>query len=140
MEMQEMYVGTVEATGTAVRDTRKLVRFEAEQLASYHEPGMHKGQISDLCGVNQLLFRTADGRLVIFEECWSHWQSEPTTSTLLLVDKAALGPMGRFAALGAIAGDEFTRALTLDEALAPAPVVDDMLDVRTTIASQADLC
>ena len=118
MEQHEVYVGSVQAGNSGqVLDTRKLVKFEGEQLASYFEPGTHKGNVTDTRGVNQLLFRAADGRLVIFEENWSNWQGEPSSSTLLVVGLDDLGPMGRFAGLGAAAGDEFTRALTLDEGL-----------------------
>ena len=135
MEQHEVYVGSVQAGNSGqVLDTRKLVKFEGEQLASYFEPGTHRGQVTDTRGVNQLLYRAADGRLIVFEENWSHWQNEPTSSTLLVIGLDDLGPMGRFAGLGAAAGDEFTRALTLDEGLTQPSDLADLEPVTAFLA------
>ena len=113
----KVWVGMIESSGNGlVHDDRtKEVEFFGEELASRTEPGTHNGRLSDTRGVDQVLWRTADGRLFVHEKSWSRWQGESTVYALHRVTPAMLGPTGRFAELGV--GTEYERPLTLDEAV-----------------------
>lgn len=118
MDKIEVYIGSVQASSSGMTlDTTKKVEFTGERIASYNEPGTHKGNVSDTRGINQTLYKTSNGRLIAHIEDWSHWQGEPSTYSLIEVTAADLEPGGQFERLGDVAG--YGRALTLDEALAP---------------------
>lgn len=137
MDTIEVCIGSVTASsGGLSLDTTKAVTFQAEQIASYTEPGTDRsGTVSDTRGIDEVLYRLEDGRLVVYRISWSHWQGEPNVYSLFLATSEDLGPMGRFAMLGA--QTEFGRALSIDEALggglAPEPVgaflAGDLLDI-----------
>ena len=117
MEKQTVYVGSITSGSSGiVQDNRRPVEFEGEEIAQRTEYGLGRdGATTDTRGVTETLYRTADGRLVVHVEDWSHWQGEPTTESLIQVEQADLEPGGRFEALGWEAG--LGRPLTLDEAL-----------------------
>ena len=117
MDTIKVYIGSIQTGSSGLtRDTTKTVEFEGEAIASYNEPGTGRdGGVTDTRGVKQTLYRTADGRLVAHTECWSHWQNEPTSYSLVEVEPSDLQPGGNFETLGDVAG--YGRALTLDEAL-----------------------
>jgi len=120
-------VGTIEAlNGGAVQDGTQEVEFEGVKVGSYTEYGFsdRTGALTDTRGVDETLYKTADGRLVVHIEDWSRWQGEPTTYTLQEVTPEDLAPTGRLAQLGAEAG--FGRPLSLDEALEPPPEWEDV--------------
>ena len=84
--------------------------FDGEWLGKYYE------QPDNTRGVTQTLYRTADGRLVVHVEEWSHFYGQQTFETLREVTEADLLPGGRFELPGMNSG--FWTPLTLDEALA----------------------
>jgi hypothetical protein len=96
--------------GRAVAHLRP-VEFEAQELGRY---GTLTGD-NDTRGIDQTLYKTEDGRLIVYNKDWSLWQGEPTTYSLHQVDEADLSPTGEFSDLGYESG--FGRPLTLDEAL-----------------------
>lgn len=96
-------------TGQLQDDIQK-VTFEGEKLNSITN---YYG--SDTRGVDQILYRADDGRLVVHTCDWSNWQGETTTYTLEQVTEEDLGPNGPYGQLGQ--GTELSRPLTLDEAL-----------------------
>ena len=113
MKTIELLVGTVRAFNNGyVQDTRRPVEFVGEELASTFR---YTGD-DDTRGVTETLYRTEDGRLVVYVEDWSRWQGEPSHYYLEQVDRADLDIGGRFEELGRKAG--FGRPLTLGEALA----------------------
>ena len=119
MKNISVYVGAVEATANGhTQDTRRVVEFTGEELASNEEYGYHKGNLTETRGVTETLYRTEDVRLVVHVKDWSQWQGEPSTEHLVEVTDADIQPGGRFETLGSDAG--YGRALTLDEALRPA--------------------
>ncbi|MCI0398824.1 MAG: hypothetical protein L0332_24265, partial [Chloroflexi bacterium] len=70
---------------------------------------------NDTRGVDQTLYRTEDGRLIVYTEEWTRWQGETSTYTLHEATEADLRPGGDLEMLGYECG--FGRPLTLDEAL-----------------------
>ena len=107
----------VTASGGATQDNRREVKFEGVEVASRTEYGYDdkRGGITDTRGVNETLYRTEAGRLIVHVEDWSRWQSEPNIYSLHEVTEADLQVGGRFEALGHEAG--YGRPLTLDEAI-----------------------
>jgi len=105
----------VTASGGVQQDNRREVKFTGEEVASRTEYGMHKGSATDTRGVNETLYRTDAGRLIVHVEDWSRWQGEPNTYSLHEVTEADLQVGGRFEALGHKAG--YGRPLSLDEAI-----------------------
>jgi len=116
METVKLDIGSVIVVNGRRQRNLRTVEFIGERLAERTRYGYsdRTGQLSDLRGVTETLYRTSDGRLVVYIEDWSRWQNEPTTYTLREVSKADLVD-GEFAALGREAG--LARSLTLDEAL-----------------------
>ncbi len=77
----------------------------AEEVATRTEHGTDRmGAPSDTRGLTQTLYRTEDGRYLVFVLDWSHWIGEPDVSRLSEASIEALGPMGVYAQLGAAAG------------------------------------
>ena len=111
MEEITLYVGTVTAPRGFVQDRRRPVVFRGEKVA---ELSWLTGN-DDTRGVNQTLYRTEDGRLVVYVEEWSRWQGEPSRYRLYQVTEVDLDVGGEFEDLGREAG--MARPLTLDEAL-----------------------
>jgi len=70
---------------------------------------------TDTRSVTESLYRTDDGRQIVYVEDRSRWQGETTTRSLHEIDDDDLQPGGQFEALGLAAG--IGRPLTLDEAL-----------------------
>ena len=87
------------------------VEFKAEKLG---ETSYLTGS-DDTRGVEETLYRTEDGRLILYEYYWSRWQGESSTRRLFEVSEDELAPNGQYWRLGKEAG--FGRPLTLDEAL-----------------------
>ena len=118
METIKVQIGTM-ATGSGgvQQDLTRVVEFTGEEMATYAEYGTSRktGAPVDTRGVDQTLYRTKDGRLIVHVKDWSHWQGEPNTYSLHEVTEADLQPGGRFEALGA--ESNYGRSLTLDEAL-----------------------
>ena len=116
MEKVKLNIGVYcVGNGGITQDNTRSVEFEAEKLAEHREYGEINGHITDTRGLTQTLYRTADGRLVVYEEEWSYWQCDPNHYALLQVTAEDLGVDGRFEGLGRVAGR--SRPLTLDEAL-----------------------
>jgi hypothetical protein len=118
MDTIKLRIGTVVGmSGGQTQDTTREVAFEGEKLGSHREFGIsdQTGGLTDTRGTTETLYKTADGRLVVYVEEWSHWQNEPNYYTLREVTQADLDATGEFTALGAACG--LGRSLTLDEAL-----------------------
>ncbi len=115
METITLEVGTVVVGNGFVQDDRQPVEFVGERLARRTVYGLEKGKPTDTRGVTETLYRTEDGRLVVYVENWSRWQGEASYYHLEQVDKADLDVDGRFEDLGRKAG--LGRPLTLDEVL-----------------------
>ena len=92
-------------------DNLRPVKFEGEELANVT---MYAGT-DDTRGVTETLYRTEDGRLIVYVEDWTKWQGETTTRSLCEVTESDLKAGARFERLGFEAG--FQEALTLQEAL-----------------------
>jgi hypothetical protein len=120
MDTIKLEVGTyMVGNGGIVQDNLRPVEFEGEKLAGIKNYGYKdSGAPDDTRGTKETLYKTVDGRFVVYLEDWSHWQGEPNTYDLQEVTEADLGPNERFEALGREAG--FGRPLTLNEALMPA--------------------
>ena len=119
--MEEITVeigSTVALSSGHVQKQLKPVRFVGEQLASLTEFGRsdQTGALTDTRGVTRTLYKTDDGRYVVYIEDWSKWQGEPSHYSLQEVKEADLDATGPYAELGAAAG--LGRPLTLAEALA----------------------
>ena len=120
MEKITVRIGTIQSGGSGiVQNTTREVEFVGEELARRKEYGYsdRTGGVTDTRGTTETLYKTEDGRLVVYVENWSHWQGEPNSYHLVEVTEDDLGVNGRFEALGREAG--FGRPLTLDEALTP---------------------
>ena len=111
MESVTLKVGSVTVIDGREQDNLRPVSFEGELVGSRREYTDERGTR----GVDQSLYRTADGRLVVYIEDWSRWQAEPTVSKLVEVQPEDLDVGGRFEMLGRACG--MARPLTLDEAL-----------------------
>lgn len=114
MQTVKVNIGAVWTVNGCVQDNLRPVEFEGALLAS------RWGYTGDdnTRGVAEFLYRTGDGRLIVYVEEWSRWQGEPNTYTLHEVSEDALEVGGEYEWLGREAG--FGRPLTLDEALAQA--------------------
>lgn len=110
----------------AVLDGTRPVQFEGERLAIVHQTGTHEGQEADkpmglaawaianksCAGVKEewgtdkteILYRTSDGRLLVYVQDWSRFQNGPAVYTLVEVTEQDLSGTGRFAHLGQEAG------------------------------------
>ncbi len=118
METITLQIGHI-VTGNSGQsnDTRRDVQFKGEEIASRTEYGTNRnGGITDTRGVTQTLYKTEDGRLIVYIEEWSQWRGEPSVYSLQEVTADDLQPGERFDELGAET-DDYGRALTLDEAL-----------------------
>ncbi|GIV77447.1 MAG: hypothetical protein KatS3mg050_1841 [Litorilinea sp.] len=111
MEEITLHVGTVTAPRGFVQDHRRPVVFQGEELARL---SWWTGN-DDSRGMKQTLYRTKDGRLVVYVEDWSRWAGEASHYYLRQVEEADLDVGGEFEDLGREAG--MARPLTLDEAL-----------------------
>jgi len=117
MEKQTVKVGVLGTTdhGTGYDHTR-TVEFIGEELARTTHYGFERnGAPTDTQGTTETLYRTEDGRLVVYIENWSHWQGEGNSYRLVKAEPEDLEPTGRFSELADAAG--MGRPLTLDEAL-----------------------
>ena len=119
MDKVNLTVGSECSTsGGAVDDRTRKVEFVGEMLGELRELGEGRdGSPTDTRGTTQTLYRTEDGRMVVYVEDWSHWQGEPNTYTLVEATDADFEPNGRFYDLGVECGLPQSRSLTLDEAL-----------------------
>ena len=70
-------------------------------------------------GSTETLYRTADGRLVVYIHQWSPWGGEPDIRRLVAVTEEDLGPTGRYRFLGREA--RLHPDLTVDEAISIIP-------------------
>jgi len=123
VEQQTVQIGSITVGNSGqTSDTRRDVAFSAEELGQYSEPGTHKGHVTDSRGVNQSLYRTADDRLIVHVEDWSHWAGEPTSYALVEVTEKTL--TSRYVGLAQACGFDVT-PLTLDQGLAQCEPVDD---------------
>ena len=117
METIKLQIGTLQAMQSGqTQDLTRPVEFEGEKLAELTTFGQGRnGGPTDTRGMTETLYRTADGRLILYAEDWSHWQGEPNVYSLQEVTEDDLSVGGAYEELGREAG--FGRALTLDEAL-----------------------
>jgi len=118
METITVRIGTtVGMSNGRSQDRIREVEFVGERLGDYTEYGYSTrgGGLTDTRGVTQTLYRTEDGRLVVYVKDWSHWQGEPNVYSLHEVSEEDLGVNGKYEDLGCEAG--FGRPLTIDEAL-----------------------
>ena len=119
METITLEVGSIVALSSGItNDNRRPVEFVGELLATRTEYGNdhRSGNPTDTRGITETLYRTEDGRLVVYVEKWSRWQGEPSHYSLYQVTEADLSVGGQYEDLGREAG--FARPLTLDEVLA----------------------
>jgi hypothetical protein len=118
METQTIRIGARGATTSGQSyDHARPAEFVAEELGRVIHYGLSdNGRVTDTRGVTETLYKTEDGRLLVFVENWSRWQGEEDSARLVEITPEDLGPTGRFAELGARAGLG-RRPLTLDEAL-----------------------
>ncbi len=115
METITLEVGTVVAWNGFVQDDRQPVEFVGERLARRTVYGLERGKPTGTRGITEILYRTEDGRYVVYIKEWSMWQGEPSIYSLVLATEEDLGVGGRFEELGRKAG--LGRPLTLDEVL-----------------------
>jgi hypothetical protein len=111
METVKLYVGTSVVYDGRQQDNLRPVEFEGELVGSRREHTDERGTR----GVDQSLYRCADGRLVVYIEDWSRWQGEPTIRKLVRVRPEDLNVGGTYELLGRTCG--MARPLCLDEAL-----------------------
>ena len=104
-------VGSETVIDGRMQDNLRPVTFEGEEVGSRRYYTDERGTR----GVDETLYRCADGRLVVYVEVWSRWQGETSTYRLVQVQPADLDIGGRFEMLGRACG--MARPLTLDEAL-----------------------
>ena len=118
VETIKLHIGTVERGNAFTQDNTRAVEFVGELVMSRTEYGYddRTAKLSDTRGVTESLYKSEDGRLLVYTEDWSRWQGEPTTTSLHQVTEADLQIGGQYEALGHEAG--YGRPLTLDEALA----------------------
>jgi len=109
IEVQVGQVRTLQSGQT--EDNLRPVKFRGEVLGRRET---YTGG-DDTRGVTETLYKTEDGRLIVYVEVWSRWQGEWDRSNLHKVTEADLGVGGEFELLGRQAG--LGRPLTLDEAL-----------------------
>lgn len=114
MEKIQLLVGSVivGVSGVTLDTTRKVV-FVGERLAEHSITGIHEGQITDTRGTKQALYRTSEGRLIVYVVNWTDWVGKPTTYTIQETTRAELAE--HFPDLADQIG--LGRPLTLDEAL-----------------------
>lgn len=112
MKTHTLRIGTV-CTHRDGRVTQHLlpVEFVAERLATITE--YYSGD--DTRGTTTTLYRTDDGRLVLYIETWSKWIGETNSYDLEQIQLDDLQPGGTYQHLGHEAG--LSRAMTLDDAL-----------------------
>jgi len=119
METIKLQIGTVVSMNAGTQDLTRPVEFVGEKLAARTEYDYDDRRgATDTRGASETLYRTEDGRLVVYVEDWSRWRGEPDTYSLVEIEQEDLSVNGRFEALGREAG--MGRPLTLDEALAEA--------------------
>lgn len=111
MEKVELQVGAVREVDKRTVDSRRPVVFEAEKVGTFTTLTGNDGTR----GFDQALYKTGDGRLVVYTKDWSLWQGEATSYSLAEVTNDDLGVGGEYEALGRECG--YGRPLTLDEAL-----------------------
>ena len=111
MDTIELSVGSLCVIDGCQQDDLRPVQFRGELVGSRRELTDDRGTR----GRDESLYRTDDGRLVVYIENWSRWQGEPSYYKLIAVDETDLGVNGRFEMLGRACG--MARPLTLDEAL-----------------------
>lgn len=116
METIKLEIGSIRSfsNGAGQQSSLRPVEFQGEKLA-YHS--FYTGD-DDIRGVNQTLYKTPEGRLIVHIKDWSRYQGETDTYSLVEITspEEELGPEGEFWQLGQEAG--YGRPLTLDEALA----------------------
>lgn len=117
METQRVKVGVLGTTGSGMGyDHTRGVEFIGEELARVTHYGTGRnGAPTDTRGTTETLYRTEDGRHVVYIEDWSRWQGEENRYRLVEASPEDLEPTGRFGEFADAAG--MGRPLTLDEAL-----------------------
>ena len=113
MSKFNLMIGTSTVLNSGARQEElRPVEFVGRELANaVHYEIENHGRLTNTRGVTETLYELEDGRLVVYVEDWSRWQTYHITE----VTKADLQVGGRFEALGRKAG--FGRPLTIDEAL-----------------------
>ncbi len=111
METITLEIGAVTVIDGREQDDMRPVEFAGEKVGNRRWFTDDRGTR----GIDETLYRTADGRLVVYVEDWSRWQGEPTITKLVAVTPEDLDVGGRLEALGRACG--MARNLTLDEAL-----------------------
>ena len=111
MDTITLQVGSEVVIDGHMQENLRPVTFEGEKLGNRRWFTDDRGTR----GVDETLYRTADGRLVVYVENWSWWPGEPDSHKLVEVQPAALDVGGQFEMLGRACG--MARPLTLDEAL-----------------------
>jgi hypothetical protein len=96
MVMQKLLVGSVRLVAGRRRDLTRIVEFEGEEVATYT---MHR-DAEAMRGVTETLYRTPDGRLIVYVENWSKRDEEGIVYSLLEVTGVDLQKGGRFEKLG----------------------------------------
>lgn len=96
MAMQKLLVGSVRLVAGRRRDLTRIVEFEGEEVATHT---MHR-DAEGMRGVTETLYRTADGRLMVYVENWSKRDEEGIVYSLLEVTGVDLQKGGRFEKLG----------------------------------------
>jgi hypothetical protein len=96
MAMQKLLVGSVRMVAGRRRDLTRIVEFEGEKVATHT---MVRGA-DGMRGVTETLYRTVNGRLIVYVENWSKREEEGTIYSMLEVTGEDLRKGGRFETLG----------------------------------------
>ena len=102
MKTVDVIVGSVNAGhgGSTTGETRR-VQFEGQELATTHQTESSEDERTDR---TETLYRTGDGRLLVYVQDWSHWQDGAAVYSLTQVSEQDLGSTGKYAQLGQAAG------------------------------------
>ena len=85
-------------------DMRRPVEFEGEKLAEVTTYRQRKGSVTGPRRTTETLYRTEDGRLLVYAQEWSRCHGETEHHSMQQVMAEHLEPGGRFSALGRAAG------------------------------------
>jgi len=111
METITLEIGSETTIDGCRQDNLRPVQFQGEEIGSRRWFTDERGTR----GTDETLYKTDDGRLVVYIEDWSRWQGEISNYKLVRVQPADLDVGGAFEMLGRACG--MARPLTLAEAL-----------------------
>ena len=104
-ETVKLWIGKVERLPDGrANDMRRPVEFEGEKLAEVTTYRQRKGSVTGPRRTTETLYRTEDGRLLVYAQEWSRCHGETEHHSMQQVMAEHLEPGGRFSALGRAAG------------------------------------